>query len=77
MKKVVFLVLLGFSSSACVAGRVALPMGAEAGDSSHPHGGPPGQQKKDGHTEHHRKCGHKNKKEGGVVLYLVDGNWVK
>lgn len=65
--------LLGLSASACVV----LPVGAvPSSASSHPHGGPPGQMKKDGHHSHHKKCGHKHKKHKGSDVYFIDGRWM-
>lgn len=48
--------------------------------SKHPHGGPPGQQKKLAKKSHHghgASCGHKRKKHDGVWVYQVDGAWYR
>lgn len=48
--------------------------------SKHPHGGPPGQQKKGAKGKHHghgSSCGHKRMKHDGVWVYQVDGVWYR
>jgi len=80
MKNLLLASLVAAFSSACV---VLSPSGVKVvEDSKHPHGGPPGQTKKQGEHphggppgqakhKHGKKCGHAAKTHKGKTVYVV------
>lgn len=77
------LLFAAFALSGCVVLEPASHAPGHSGHamSKHPHGGPPGQQKKhkvakaSKHHPHSVSCGHKRQRHGGGWIYFVDGQW--
>jgi hypothetical protein len=80
MRSIALVSLLLMMSTGCA---VVVPNGHSSSPaySKHPHGGPPGQQKKvakkGGHHGHGASCGHKRKMHDGVWVYQVEGTWYR